>query len=370
MSHIRGIDRLQVLLFPQALDDYIAQDNPVRFIDAFVLSLDLAQLGFTRVTPAPTGRPAYDPAQLLKLYLYGYLNRVRSSRMLERETGRNVEVMWLLGKLTPNFKTIADFRKDNLTAIKAVCREFTLLCKKLDLFGGDLVAIDGSKFRAVNNRKRNFNPTKLARLIQSIDERIALYLAQMEQQDKAEPQGVKISVEELRVKINQLTERKKFHQRLVEELKDSRRQELSLTDADSRLMSVGQGVDVCYNVQTAVDDKHKLIIHHEVTNAHTDQENLVLMATTAKQVLGAETLEVVADKGYYSGEEIKKCEDQGIVTYIPKAHVSSKLKKELFTKEEFRYDALTDTYLCPAGEQLTLALYEEKARAAYQTACR
>ncbi|MGB8509874.1 MAG: IS1182 family transposase [Pyrinomonadaceae bacterium] len=353
MSYIRGADRSEVLLFLEALDDYMADDNPVRFIDAFVVSLDLVELGFARATPAATGRPAYDPADLLKLYIYGYLNRVRSSRMLEREAGRNVEVMWLLSKLTPDFKTIADFRKDNLAAIKAVCREFTLLCKKLELFGGELIAIDGSKFRAVNNRKRNFNPTKLARLIQSIDERIALYLARMGQQDEAELAVAKIHVEELRAKINQLKERKQFHQTLVDELKQSGRQEISLTDADSRLMSVGQGVDVCYNVQTAVDDKHKLIVHHEVTNAHTDQGNLVPMATTARQVLGAETLEVVADKGYYSGEEIKKCEDRGIVTYIPKVDVSSKLKKELFTKEEFRYDAVTDTYMCPAGEHLT-----------------
>jgi transposase len=239
MSYIRGADRSEVLLFPEALDDYIAADNPVRFIDAFVVSLDLVELGFARATPAATGRPAYDPADLLKLYIYGYLNRVRSSCMLERESGRNVEVMWLLSKLTPDFKTIADFRKDNLAAIKAVCREFTLLCKKLELFSGELVAIDGSKFRAVNNRKRNFNPAKLARLIQSIDERIALHLARMEQQDEAEPAVAKISVGELRAKINQLKERKQFHQTLVEELKHSGRQELSLTDADSRLMSVG-----------------------------------------------------------------------------------------------------------------------------------
>lgn len=353
MSHIRGADRSEVLLFPEALDDDIGQDNPVRFIEAFVVNRNVAELGFARATPATTGRPGYNPADLLKLYIYGYLNRVRSSRMLEREAGRNVEVMWLLCKLTPDFKTIADFRKDNLAAIKAVCREFTLLCKKLELFGGELVALDGSTFRAVNNRKRNFNPTKLAPLIQSIDERIALYLAPREQRDGAEPTIAKISVEELQAKINQRTERKQFHQSVVDELKHSGRQEVFLTDAASRLMSVGQGVDVCYNVQTAVDDKHKLIIHHEVTNAPTDQGNLVPMSTTAKQVLGAETREVLADKGYYSGEEIKKCEDQGIVTYIPKAQVSSKLKKELFTKDEFRYDAVTDPERCPAGEQLT-----------------
>jgi transposase len=353
MSYIRGADRSEVLLFPEALDDYIADDNPVRFIDAFVLSLNLAELGFARTTPAATGRPAYDPADLLKLYLYGYLNRVRSSRLLEREAGRNVEVMWLLSKLTPDFKTIADFRKDNLSAIKLVCRQFTLLCKRLNLFGGELVALDGSKFRAVNSRKQNFNPTKLARVIQSIEKRITAYLAEMEQQDAAEPSAVKLSVEELQEKINQLKERRQFHKSLAAELKQSDRQEISLTDADSRLMSVGQGLDVCYNVQTAVDSRHKLIVHHEVTNLSDDHEHLAPVAVAAKQVLGVETVEVVADKGYYSGEEVKKCEDQGIVTYIPQPHVSPKLKKELFTKDDFRYDAATDTYTCPEGAQLT-----------------
>ncbi len=352
MSHIRGADRSEVLLFPQALDDYIAEDNPVRFIEAFVVSLNLVELGFARATPAATGRPGYDPADLLKLYIYGYLNRVRSSRMLEREAGRNVEVMWLLSRLAPDFKTIADFRRDNLKAIKRVCREFTLLCKKLELFGGELIAIDGSKFRAVNSRKRNFNPAKLARIIKSIDERITAYLAEMEQEDAAKPSAAKTSVEELRVKIEQLRERGQFHKNLARELQESGAQEISLTDPDSRLMSVGQGVDVCSNVQTAVDSKHKLIVHHEVTNAHTDEGCLVAMATTARQVRGVETLEAVADKGYYSGEEIKRCEAEGIVTYIPKAHVSPKLKK-LFTKDDFRYDSSTDTYKCPEGARLT-----------------
>ena len=329
-------------------------DNPIRFVDAFVLNLDLAELGFTRATPAATGRPAYDPVDLLKLYIYGYLNRVRSSRMLEREAQRNVEVMWLLSKLTPDFKTIADFRKDNLEAIKAVCRAFTLLCKNLDLFGGELIAIDGSKFRAVNSRKRNFNPMKLARLIKSIDMRIAAYLAEMEHQDSVELSAAEPSAEALRTKIKQLKERRQFHQSLAEELKESGRQEISLTDADSRLMSVGQGLDVCYNVQTAVDGKHKLIVHHEVTNAHTDEKYLVPMATTAKQILEVESLEAVADKGYYSGEEIKQGEAQGIVPYIPKAHVSPKLKKELFTKDDFRYDPTNDVYVCPEGKHLTL----------------
>lgn len=353
MGHIRGADRSEVLLFPESLDDYIGEDNPVRFIDAFVANLDLAALGFARAIPAATGRPAYDPADLLKLYVYGYLNRVCSSRMLEREAGRNVEVMWLLSKLTPDFKTIADFRKDNLAAIKAACREFTLLCQRLDLFGGEFVAIDGSKFRAVNSRKRNFNRESLARLIRQADEKITAYLGEMGRRDSVEPTDIKPTAEELKAKIELLEGRRLRYQGLADELERRGTSEMSLTDPDSRLMSVGQGLDVCYNVRTAVDSKHKLILYHEVTNAHTDEGCLVPMAITAKHVLKVETLEVVADKGYYAGEEIKKCEAQSIVTYIPKAHVSPKLKKDLFTKEDFRYDPLTNTYTCPEGAKLT-----------------
>ena len=353
MSHIRGADRSELLLFPPALDDYIAQDNPVRFVEAFVLSLDLVELGFARVTPAATGRPGYDPADLWKLYVYGYLNRIRSSRLLEREAPRNVEVMWLLGRLTPDFKTIADFRRDNPEPLRRVCREFTLLCRRLDLLGGELVAIDGSKFRADNSRKRNFNPPKLERIIRALDERITAHLAEMERQDAAEPSAAEPSVAGLRAKIEQLRGRRQSHEKVAERLRESGAQELSLTDPDSRLMPVGQGLDVCHNVQAAVDSRHKLIVHHEVTNAHADEGCLVGMATAAKDIFGVERLEVVADKGYYSGEEIERCGEQGIVTLIPKVRVVPRLKNQLFTKDDFRYDPLTDTYTCPEGARLT-----------------
>lgn len=353
MSHIHGVDRSEVLLFPETLDDYITQDNPIRFIEVFVLSLDLVELGFVRATPAATGRPGYAPADLLKLYVYGYLNRIRSSRLLEREATRNVEVMWLLGRLIPDFKTIADFRRDNREPLKRVCREFTLLCRKLELFGGELVAIDGSKFRADNSRKRHFNPAKLERIIKALDERITSYLAEMERQDAAEASVAEPSVAGLRAKIEQLRGRRQFHEEIAERLRESGEPEISLTDPDSRLMTVGQGLDVCYNVQTAVDSKHKLIVHHEVTNAQTDERCLVGMATAAKDALEVETLEVVADKGYYSGEEIKRCEEQGLVTFIPKVRVVPRLKHQLFTKDDFRYDPLTDTYTCPEGARLT-----------------
>lgn len=352
MPYIYGSDRSEVLLFPEALDDYITDNNPVRFIDAFVSSLDLSALGFTRSTPAETGRPAYSPADLLRLYIYGYLNRVRSSRLLERESERNVEVMWLIGKLTPDFKTIADFRKDNLAAIKSVCREFTLLCKKLELFGGELIAVDGSKFRAVNSRKRNFNQPKLERSIKMIDEKIAVYLLQMDQED-AHQSAVKLpTAEELRRKMQQLTERKQRYQALEQQLQETGEKQVSLTDSDSRSMPVGLTTEVCYNVQTAVDSKHKLIVEHEVTNAVTDREHLAAMATRAKQVLGVDHLEVIADMGYSDGDEIKRCEDQGITAYVAQPQTSMNQKKGLYTKQDFTYLPDRDCYTCPAKAEL------------------
>jgi transposase len=353
MSHIRGADRSEVLLFPPALDDYITQDNPVRFIEAFVPSLDLVDPGFTRATPAATGGPGYDPAGLSKLYVYGYPNRIRPSRLLEREAARDVEVTWLLGGLTPDFKTVADFRGDNLEPLKRVCREFTLPRGRLDLFGGEPVAIGGGKFRADNGRGRNFNPPKLERITKAPDERISTHPAEMGRQDAAGPSATGTSVEGLRAKIEQLKRRGRFHEEIAERPRESGAQETSPTDPDSRLMSVGRGPDVCYNVRTAVESKHKLIARHEVTNAHTDEGCLVGVATKAKGVLEAGTLEAVADKGYYAGEEIKRCEEQGIVTFIPKVRVVPGLKDQLFTRGDFRYDPLTYTYTCPEGARLT-----------------
>lgn len=353
MPFISGTDCNAVLLLPESLDDYITAENPVRFIDAFVSSLDLVDLGFTRAVAAKTGRPGYDPADLLKLYIYGYLNRVRSSRTLERETQRNVEVMWLVRKLTPDFKTIADFRKDNLAAIKRVCREFTLLCKKLELFGAELVAVDGSKFRAVNSRRRNFNQKKIERIIKSIDEKIASYLQELDEQDTAEPVVKMPSPQELQEEIKQLSERRSHYQELESKLAQSADKQISVTDPDSRLMPVGQGTDVCYNVQTAVDATHKLIVAHEVTQDVTDQNHLAMMATRAKEVLGVEELEVVADMGYFDGLEVKKCKEVGITTYVAKPDTSANKKHGLFTKEEFVDDKEKDCYICPAGEELS-----------------
>ena len=355
MDYIRGVNRHQVILFPETVEDYITADNPVRFVDAFVSSLDLSELGFLRARPADTGRPAYDPGDLLRLYLYGYLNRVRSSRMLERETKVNLEVMWLLGKLTPDFKTVADFRRDNLKAIKRVCREFVLLCRKLQLFGGELVAIDGSKFKAVNNRRRNFNEARLTKAIQAMEEKIINYLSSLDEADATDTDADEPgpSAADLQDKIKTLTERKAKYQALKQGLKASGAKQVSLTDADARSMVMHHGsTEVGYNVQTAVDEQHQLIVEHEVTNDPTDHAHLAEMALRAKETLGVDELEVVADMGYYDGAEVKQCAEAGITTYIPKPITSVNRKRGLFIKQDFVYDEAKDCYLCPAGAEL------------------
>ncbi len=364
MPHIHGAPRDQVLLFPPSLDEYITDDNPVRFIDAFVDQLDLHQLGFSRAVASPLGRPAYHPADLLKLYIYGYLNRLRSSRLLERETRRNLELIWLLKKLTPDFKTIADFRKDNLQPIQKVCRTFTLLCKELQLFGGELVAIDGSKFKAVNNRKRNFTDEKLTKALRHIDQKIAEYLQALDTADSDSPTRRDLSAAELQERIEQFRERKQHYQQLQQTLAASGERQISLTDPDSRSMPVAQGVDVCYNVEVVVDSKHKLIVTHEVTSDVSDQEQLAPMAKQAKLVLGVQEVDALADKGFYNGEQVKQCDAAAIHAYIAKPHTSRNQHKGLFTKDDFRYDKQRDSYWCPQGAELTFRFEsEEKGRA-------
>lgn len=355
MHHIDGIDRDQITMFPEALDDYISQDDPVRFIDAFVGSLDLSSLGFQRVIPADTGRPPYHPGDLLRLYIYGYLNRVRSSRRLEKEANRNVELMWLLRRLTPDFKTIADFRRDNHKAIQKVCRSFTLFCRECDLFGGELIAIDGSKFKAVNSRRRNFSKRKLNSFIKKIDQNIEDYLNDLDENDELEAEVHKPTAEEIQEKIDSLKERKGNLGKLLDELESSGQTQVSFTDPDSRSMPLGQnhGTQVGYNVQVSVDDKHKLIIDHDVTNEVNDFNQLERMASRAKEILQVDELEVIADKGYYDGGQIKACLQKGIIPTIPKAFTSANRKKGLFTKRDFRYDRENDCYWCPAGESMT-----------------
>ncbi len=355
MHHIDGFDRDQITMFPEALDDYISEDNPVRFIDAFVGSLDLSSLGIQRVIHADTGRPPYHPGDLLRLYIYGYLNRVRSSRRLEKETNRNVELMWLLRRLTPDFKTIADFRRDNHKAIQKVCRSFTLFCRESDLFGGELIAIDSSKFKAVNSRRENFSKRKLKSFIKKIDQQIEDYLNDLDQNDELEAEVLKPTAEEIQEKIKSLKERKGKLGKLLDELEASGETQVSFTDPDSRSMPLGQnhGTQVGYNVQVSVDDKHYLIIDHDVTNDVTDFNQLERMATRAKEILQVDALDVIADKGYYSGSQIKACLEKGITPTIPKANTSANRKKGLFTKQDFRYDQENDCYRCPAGEIMT-----------------
>ena len=352
MNHRLGLDRSQTLLFPERLEDYIAAENPVRFLDAFVGSLDLHVLGFARARCANTGRRPYAPAALLKLYLYGYLHRVRSSRLLEAECQRNVEVLWLLGKLTPDFKTIADFRKDNLQPLQAVARQFTLLCRKLELFGGELLAIDGSKFAAVNARDQNFNAAKLEELLARADARLAEYFTQLDAVDAAEPAGAALTKNELAQKIAALQERQDWHKELLGEL-DAEQKQISVTDPDTRKMPTAHGLIVGYNAQVAVDAKHKLIAAAEVTNEGTDLRQLADVALAARANLELTRTEVVADAGYYNASEVSRCVEHGLTPFIPKPDTSANTKLGLYGKNRFHYDAVQDVYRCPAGAELT-----------------
>jgi transposase len=355
MGFVEGVQREQLILFPQSLDDYIDQDNPVRFIDAFVDALDMVQLGFRHAVPQQTGRPPYDPRMMMKLYLYGYLNQARSSRKLARECRRNVEVMWLTRKLSPSFKTIADFRHQNGVPIRLVCRHFTLLCRQLDLFGRELVAIDGSKFKAVNNRQRNFTPKKLDRLIQRIDDNIQRYLDAMNANDAQEPDSPRPSAQQLEDKIAKLKQRRAKYARYQQQIEESDQTQISLTDPDSRSMprSGAPGTEIAYNVQIAVDGKHSLIVHHDAVQDVTDQNQLASIAMGAKQVLQVDELDALGDRGYYDGQEVQACLNAGITPYIPKPETSANKKRGLFAKSDFRYHAQDDTYECPAGARLT-----------------
>jgi len=353
MTYIPGVDRTQAVLLPEVLDDYVGPDHPVRFLDAFVAQLDLAALGFQRAVPADTGRPGYDPGDLLRLYLYGYLHRIRSSRRLEQESQRNVELMWLLRRLTPDFKTIADFRRDHPQALKGVGREFILLCRRLELFGGELLAIDGSKFRAVNARDRSYTAPRLAKLMKDIDTTVAVYLQRLDDHDQREADVLSPSTADLRAHIAALQQRRATYDALQADLAASGATALSLTDPDSRPMVSGAGIEICYNVQTAVAAKHKLIVAETVTNAAADRAQLSPLAMAAQAILEAPGPVVVADQGYYHGAEIKACLDAGITPLVPRPLTSANAALGLYTKEDFRYDPATDAYRCPAGARLT-----------------
>ncbi len=353
---ISGADRTQTTLFPPCVDDWIDEENPVRVVDAFVDALDLAELGFAGVEPAATGRPSYHPSVLLKLYIYGYLNRIQSSRRLEREADRNVELMWLVGRLVPDHKTIADFRRDNGAAIKQVCSRFVLLCREMGLLAGGSVAIDGSKFKAVNNRDRNFTKAKLERRRQQIEESVARYLSQLDTADRQDPTDIMAAKSErLKEKIARLEEEMKRLDGLEAQMLSSPDQQVSLTDPDARSMSSsGRGTGVVgYNVQVAVDTDYHLIVTHEVTNVGTDRAQLSGIAIKAKDVLGADKLDVISDRGYFSSEQILVSEQAGITVTLPKPLTSQAKFAGRFGKQDFVYIPDQNTYRCPAGETLT-----------------
>jgi transposase len=361
---IEGADREQSTLFPECLEDWICEDNPVRVIDVFVDELDLADLRFDGVDPEVTGRPSYHPSVLLKLYIYGYLNRVQSSRRLEREAGRNVEVMWLTGRLVPDHKTIADFRKDNGPAIRKVCAQFVALCRSIGLLTQASVAIDGSKFKAVNNRDKNFTRAKMERRLAQIDESVARYLSQLDTADLQEPsEALAAKTAHLKDKLAKLASEMERLKAIERAMLASPDQQISLTDPDSRSMATsgrGSGV-VGYNVQVAVDTAHHLIVTHEVTNTGSDRSQLARVASQAKEVLGADHLDAVADRGYFNSPEILACDQAGITVTLPKPMTSGAKSEGRFGKQDFVYLPKEDVYRCPAGEKLTYRFTREEA---------
>jgi len=372
-----GADRGQSTLLPECLDDWIDESNPVRVVDAFVDALNLGELGFDGVEPAATGRPAYHPSVLLKLYIYGYLNRVQSSRRLEREAGRNLEVMWLLGRLIPDDKVIADFRKDNGAAIRKVCARFVDLCRQMGLLATASVAIDGSKFKAVNNRDRNFTRGKVERRQAQLEESVARYLSQLDTADRQDPsETLALKMARLNEKLAKLKEEMAKLAAYEKEMLSSPAQQISLTDPDSRSMATsgrGSGV-VGYNVQVAVDTEHHLIVTHEVTNTGSDRSQLANVAKQAKAVLQVEKLEAVADRGYFNGEEILACDRAGITVTLPKPMTSGAKSEGRFGKQDFVYLPEEDVYRCPAGERLkyyfTAEEHGQKLRRYWTNACR
>src|ERR1700719_4365362 len=354
MTPISGFERSQLLLLPEAVDDDVVADNPVRFIDAFVDGLDLAAAGFKRVTPKGTGRPGYAPGDLLKLYIYGYLNRVRSSRRLEAECHRNIEVIWLLRTLKPDFKTIADFRRDNRAAFRAVFRQFVLLCRRLDLYGRELLAVDGTRIKAVNNKDRNFTRSSLREFIRRADEWLEDYLKRLDEGDVEDgATGGGARTKNLAEKIAALSEKRGRYQAMLAQLDRTGEDQISLTDPDSRAMAAHTKVGVGYNIQVAVDAKNKLIVEQAVTNQVVDLGLLTQTAEPAREVLGVETIDVVADRGYFKIEDIEACEKAGCVPHVAKPQRGSSVREGLFRKDEFRYDAGLDAYVCPAGKLLT-----------------
>lgn len=350
---IEGANRNQTSLLPECVDDFVAEDNPVRIIDLFVEELDLQALGFEGAQPALTGRPAYHPAVLLKIYIYGYLNRIQSSRRLERECQRNLELMWLTGRLAPDFKTIADFRRDNGRAIRGVCTRFVELCRHAGLFCESVVAIDGSKFKAVNNRDRNLTEHKLKARLQQLDQSVSRYLDELDRADRQPDSVPEVRVSHLKEKVTALKAQIERLNELGEQMREAPEGQISLTDPDARSMATsGRGTGmVGYNVQSAVDTKHHLIVAHEVTNVGHDREQLAPMATQAREALGQDKLTALADRGYFNGKQILQCDQQGIEPLVPKPLTSNSKAQGRFDKRDFLYNPETDEYRCPANQR-------------------
>lgn len=354
MGYIEGHDRNQIIM--ASLDEYISDDNPVRVIDAYVDALDIEKLGFQRATPPVTGRPPYSPRDMLKLYIYGYLNGLRSSRKLEKEAERNMEVIWLLNNLRPDFKTIADFRKNNKEALKAVFRDFANLCDEWGLFGKGLVAVDGSKFRASNSKRNNYNAKKLVKHIKYIDEKIENYMLELEESDSTETCDRKPDAEEIKKRLKQLKKRKEKYEGFKDYLEKTGERELSTTDPDARLMcNNNNNVDVSYNVQTTVDAKHKLILDFKVTQKPNDLGELDNMALRAKKLFNGKEFEILADKGYYKAEDLKKCVENGITPYVSRQTYSNGTGDRDFYGDRFKYDKDKNVYICPADNELFYA---------------
>lgn len=351
---VQGDDRAQASFLPASLEDYIDADNTARVIDAFVEALDLGAFGFA-VVPAATGRPSYHPTILLKLYIYGYLNRIQSSRRLERECQRNIELMWLTGRLAPDFKTIADFRRDNGAAICAACAQFIVICRGIGLFTRPLAAIDGSKFKGVNARDRNFTRGKIKTRLAKLNETIAHYLTALDAADRQERMGADSGSQRLREKLIKLRAQMQKLKTLEAAVDASSDSQISLTDPDTRLMVTGDRLTgvVGYNVQTAVETEHHLIIAHEVTNQVVDRGQLPKMAVKAREALGFETIEAIADAGYYRGVDLLACRDLGINALMPRTNTSGAKAEGRFSKEAFVYLPDSNAYRCPAGEILT-----------------
>jgi transposase len=370
MGHVTGQSRDQATLFPEVLDEVIATDNAVRVIDAFVEILDLAALGFSKVAPEATGRPPYDPGDLLKLYVYGYVNLIRSSRRLEREASRNVEVFWLINRVTPAFKTIADFRKDHPQAIVAVCRAFTRFCREQSLFGGELLAVDGTKIAAVASRKQVMTPERVAKMDAAIERKIAEYLAAMDEADRQEQPTEPVPTD-VAAALAALGEQRVRLQRHAEELARRGLKQKVLSEPEARLMRTPHGHQVAYNAQVAVDAEHHLIVAFDLTNDGNDHQQLHPMAVQGKAAVAADKVTVVADTGYSNGEHGTLCEQDGITAVVPRAETVNPRGKQYFSRDAFAYDAESDSWRCPAGATLSLykTSHSEKKKEYTSTAC-